>query len=59
MITTQLLEKRQPVAVKTPVYRLMRGQRVLHNGTTYKVARVVPRFHSHQWLACPPTAARL
>ena len=44
MITTQLLEKRQPVTVDTPVYRLLKGQRVLNNGTTYKVARVIHAF---------------
>ena len=50
---TQERTQQRPVALKTPVYRLMRGQRVLHNGTTYKVARVFPcliraqGFHVH------------
>ncbi|MEO0538544.1 MAG: hypothetical protein AAF215_32370 [Cyanobacteria bacterium P01_A01_bin.123] len=44
MITTQTRLKRQPVTVETPVYRLMRGQRVLHNGTVLKVARVFACF---------------
>ena len=50
MITTQLLEKRQPVTVDTAVYRLLKGQRVAYQGEVYKVARVIStlwRSHGH------------
>ena len=53
MLNTQTLQPRQPVTLETPVYRLMRGQRVLHKGEIRKVARVFPcldrphGFHVH------------
>ncbi|MEO1125722.1 MAG: hypothetical protein AAFW84_30505 [Cyanobacteria bacterium J06635_15] len=40
MLKTQTLQPRQSVTLETPVYRLMRGQRILHNGEIRKVARV-------------------